>query len=241
MSKTTILIVEDEILVANELKGIVESLGYCVVGVFSKPAAVLKQLESDPVDLILLDISLGEALDGIDLAHVINTRFQLPFLYVTSHHEDEIIERVMHTHPIGFLNKPFTPQEVASQLKIALHKTTNSSIQLPQSLDTDEIFLKDKGSLIKLRFNEVLYVEAMDNYAIIRTADQKIVYSYPLKQISEKLISKSTDFLRVHRSYLVNVKHVLQVNHRELTLSNGAIIPISDSKKQALLDRLNFL
>jgi len=84
-------------------------------------------------------------------------------------------------------------------------------------------------------------VQALDNYSVLYTKEKRIVYSYPLKKVIEKISSQSIDFYRIHRSYFVNLNHITEVKHKELVLTNQAIVPISDSRKQDVLNQLNLL
>jgi CheY-like chemotaxis protein len=102
-----ILIVEDEILVALDTKAMLEANRYIVVGIAVSAAQALHLVESAKPDLVLMDIRLEGARDGIDAASEIRDRFDIPTLFVTAHGDLRTRERAKSARPVGFLVKPF--------------------------------------------------------------------------------------------------------------------------------------
>jgi len=122
MGNKAIVILEDEELIANELADLLNDLGYEIKGNFRTPEALFEFIDIAETELVLLDISLNASLDGVDCGHLLNTKYQLPFIYISSHMEVDIIDRVKHTNPLGFIGKPFTKRTLQAQLNLALHK-----------------------------------------------------------------------------------------------------------------------
>lgn len=122
LNKKRILIVEDEFIIAQDLASNIETLGYQVVGIAPDYDQAIAALEQGNIDLILLDIRLGNKKSGIDVAKVINERYHLPFIFITSNHSDEYLERIKPLHPSGFIGKPFQIKDVKAMIELCLYK-----------------------------------------------------------------------------------------------------------------------
>lgn len=124
MKKKQILVVEDERIVATDIKMSVQRLGYAVCGIaFSGEEAIKKTEEMHP-DLVLMDIVLEGEMDGIEAASAIRTRFDIPIVYLTAYADEKTLERAKITEPFGYIIKPFEDRELNSILEIALYKHT---------------------------------------------------------------------------------------------------------------------
>jgi DNA-binding response OmpR family regulator len=114
-----ILIVEDEIVVAMDLKKMVESFGYKVVDIASNDTEVEKLLQTSQIDLILMDINLEDSnLDGIEIA----SQIDIPVIYLTAYSDDDTIEKMVQTNPLGYIVKPFKDYELKGNLELAKFK-----------------------------------------------------------------------------------------------------------------------
>ncbi len=122
MTATRILVVEDEQIVAEDLKMTLETLGYEVAGIASRGETAVELAESESPDLILMDIMLAGAMDGISAASEIRALFNIPVIYVTAYADSNLLERAKQTEPFGYIVKPFNEREVQSNIEIALFK-----------------------------------------------------------------------------------------------------------------------
>lgn len=120
-SPVQILIVEDDEIISNLISVILEKKGYAVAGkVTTGEDALMKSAEVLP-DLVLMDISLAGALDGITAAQYIYSIFRIPVIFLTGQCDDAILARAKAVEPYGFLLKPFTSNEIVSNIEIALY------------------------------------------------------------------------------------------------------------------------
>jgi len=117
-----ILIVEDESIVAMEIKNRLEKLGYKIVGMALTGQQAIKESEENNPDLVLMDIRLKGSMDGIDAADEIKNRFNIPVIYLTAYADRETLKRAKVTEPYGYILKPFTEREVHSNIEMALYK-----------------------------------------------------------------------------------------------------------------------
>ncbi len=248
MKKVRIVIVEDEALIADHIAICLEDLGYDVVGIEEDGTEALEIIQNLQPDLCILDINLAGALDGVDVAQEINRRFAIPFIFLTSNSDKRTLERVKITEPAGFILKPYTVQDLETNLGIVLYKlrraasgkvTENKleseSISSSKRANDDSFFIKEKHELIRIHYGEISHVEAMDNYARIHTSKGRFVLSQTLKNVEKRL--EDHGFLRVHRSYVVNLTHIDLIAPRHLVLGPEQI-PISETQRQKLMERI---
>lgn len=109
-------------IIAEDIKQILISLDYEVVGMATKYTTALEALENKDIDVALVDIMLGGSKNGIDLAHEIKNRFKIPFIFLTSHADAATVKRAKETQPSAYLLKPFSKDDLFTTLEIALAK-----------------------------------------------------------------------------------------------------------------------
>ena len=119
---TTILITEDEQVVAEDLRITLEGFGYAVAGVAATGEAAIQVAEAARPDLVLMDIYLAGEMTGIEAAEVIRSRLDIPVIFLTAYSDSEIIEEVRKTGPYGYLLKPFNEQEMYITIEVALFR-----------------------------------------------------------------------------------------------------------------------
>jgi excisionase family DNA binding protein len=121
MEKARILVVEDENVVREYIKGTLEALGYQITAAVVSGEEAIIQAEKTHPDLVLMDIKLKGKLDGVDAARQIGLRFDIPVIYLTSYADDETLRRAKKTKPFGYLVKPFDDKELHATIEIALY------------------------------------------------------------------------------------------------------------------------
>lgn len=122
MNKIKVLIVEDEPVVALELKAEVEKLQCKVTATAHTQNKVLSSIEQNEPDIILMDINLGKGQDGVEIVKQIQKTKKIPILYITAYSDDETMKRAFDTDPIGYIVKPFKPQDIRTNLQLAIYK-----------------------------------------------------------------------------------------------------------------------
>ena len=122
MPQTRIVIVEDEAIVALQIKMHLQQKGYQVVGTFASGDEALQNIESVSPDLVLMDLKLRGAMDGIDTARRISECLDVPIVYLTAHSDDVTVRRAKETGPYGYVLKPYTERELDIAIQIALYK-----------------------------------------------------------------------------------------------------------------------
>lgn len=241
MKDARIFVVEDDYVVAKNLTFLLQNLGYKVQGVADTGEEALLQIKKEKPDLVILDIDLAGALNGIEVGRKLKEQFQVPFIYVTAHADEQTMAEALPTEPWAYLAKPFNENTLRSSIELALYKIYQQK-NPPSLLESDSkdkkytmedaIFIKSKNRLVKVALHEILFVEANDIYANVYTQESKYLVNYTLKAIAEKFPEKN--FLRVHRSYLVNRHMVEAIEYNDLLLK-GHRIPVGKTYREDLM------
>ena len=122
MNPARILVVEDETVVSLDVQDRLVALGYEVTGAVARGEDALAQVEASRPDLILMDVRLKGAMDGITAGEEIHRRWRLPVVYLTAYSEDSTLQRAKLTEPFGYVIKPFEDREIKSVIEMALYK-----------------------------------------------------------------------------------------------------------------------
>jgi len=118
----SILIVEDEALVATYIREVLEESGFVVAGVASSGPEAMSLASASPPDLALVDIKLAGPMDGIEVAQLMRNRFKVHSIFLSGLCDPETMERAKSATPLGFLEKPFRPSQVFNALQRALNE-----------------------------------------------------------------------------------------------------------------------
>jgi len=121
-----VLIVEDEVIIAIDLKSKLQQLGYTVQNIVHNSDVLTDKLILHKPDLILLDINIMGSRNGIEMAHIINEEHKIPFIYVTSYTDKHTLDEVKKTNPLGYIVKPFTLEDIKVELELSLYRLGNN-------------------------------------------------------------------------------------------------------------------
>jgi PAS domain S-box-containing protein len=122
MSDASIFIVEDELIVADDIRLTLENLGYTVAGIAQTGETAIHQVPAHFTDLVLMDVQLAGTMDGIETAEWIHTHLGIPVIFLTAHADDINLDRAKVTEPYGYLVKPYDERELHSIIEMALYK-----------------------------------------------------------------------------------------------------------------------
>ncbi len=122
MNKIKILVAEDEILIALEIKNRLEKMGYDVPALVSTKKEIIDSVSDLRPDLVLMDIMLNGHMDGIDAAEEIRARFDVPVVYLTAYSDESTLQKAKITEPYGFILKPLDERELYNTVEIAIYK-----------------------------------------------------------------------------------------------------------------------
>lgn len=123
MDKTKILVVEDQTIVALNIRNRLKNLGYAVPSAVGSGKEAIREAELTNVDIVLMDIMLKGDMDGIEAARIIKSRFGIPIIYLTACTDFETLERAKLTDPEGYISKPFKEEDLCKNIETALLKS----------------------------------------------------------------------------------------------------------------------
>lgn len=235
-----ILIVEDDMIIAANISLQLSNLGYEVTGIESRGEEAIVHAKENTPDILLLDINLKGTLDGIETARTIQQFRDIPIIYLTANSDEATFNKAKDTRPKAFIAKPFNRLNLQRTVELIVDqlgepRQGDEKNTTPLEVLGDRIFVRHNGKMEKLLFNDILYIEADRNYSTIVTANGQFVLTNTLKTLQKKL--PSTHFMRVHRSFLVNISKLDVVADHHLEI-NRKVIPFGKSHKETLLKRI---
>lgn len=226
-NQVKILIVEDELLVAEQIASYLQNKDYNVLGIVDNGEEAVEFLSQDSPDLILMDIELNGKIDGVEAAASIQEKIYIPIIYLTKLNDIRTLNRVKATMPAAYLTKPFKNHDIRNAIEMAIYngtmdhqKEARHEIKLNLELDIknsdgikhlqDRIFYRDdNGSLKVLLLNELIYLEMEDNVLTAHT----IRGSYPIQTNLKQFLSRlaNSSLYRIHRQYAINLNYLAQI------------------------------
>ncbi|MFW6327901.1 MAG: LytR/AlgR family response regulator transcription factor [Bacteroidota bacterium] len=243
-----ILIVEDEMVIGANISLQLSKFGYEVTGVIPRGEEAMVHIRKNKPDIVLLDIQLKGKIDGIQTAQMMQKEQDIPVIYLTANADDAHFERAKSTHPFAFISKPYKNSDLKRAIELAAERiqsmgdSENSPINGSTSQKdpspfvlTDAIFVRNHEKMVKIIVKDIYYIEAERNYCRIFSKDKEYLLVMTLKDMSEKL--PQGQFMRVHRSYIVNVAHVDEVAISHVAVNKKAI-PLSKSFRNDLMNVL---
>lgn len=235
------IIIDDELMARTIVSGLCESSTELdVVAQFPNAVEALKYLNQHSVDVIFLDIHMP-FLTGIDF---IETLKNPPRVVFTTSDTDFAIEAYSYEFIVDYLVKPITVerfQKTISKLKIAMQPVLagdTGSPSLPKVEKDADLYINIDRRLIKLKFQDILVIEAKGDYIEIKTIDTVHRVHSTLKKIKEKL--PESLFMQIHRSYIINFTKIIDIQDNSVLIERS-VIPISRSNRPNLMQRLNLL
>jgi DNA-binding LytR/AlgR family response regulator len=250
MEKPAILILEDEFVIAEDIRTCLEKNDYNVAGVFDKGESVLDFVkDGTTVDLMLVDIKLAGALDGIQTVQRLQSRMLVPIVFITANSDHETYARAKNTRPHAFLIKPFTHANLLATVDLALYNFFMGSEakkieRPPVEVDAKDVlinqylFVRSNNRYRKIHCDDILFAEAAGSYVHVQTADQRYILSQNLTHFQKK--SPLPNFLRIHRSYIINLNKVDSFEESHVYIASHKL-PLSDTHRADFLRKVHLL
>jgi len=240
MKKTKILVVEDEILIADNICKTLRDLGYETLEPAINYTEAMLTIQKEQPDFAILDINLSGKKTGIHIAQKIRSLYNFPFVFLTANSDLSTLNLAKETLPNGYLIKPFSREELFTSIEIALHNFSKKITKDNQEevVPKNALFIKDKGNYNKIIFDDILYLKSAHVYTeIFKTNKQKLVVRGSLNDILSKL---NKNFVRIHRSFIINVKHLEQITSNTVKIKD-VLLPVGKKYNQNLVNTINLL
>lgn len=251
MTVFKILVVEDDMITAADISMQLAGLGYEVSGITPRGEDALKSIESTRPDLVLMDINLKGNLDGVETARRIAEEYDIPLIFLTANADSGTFARAKAVRPYAFISKPFQKNDLEHAIVLALERMVENQAPPAKTLTVrmeadgpyllnDRIFVRHHDKMVKIFLHDVLFVEAERSYCKIHTQDKEFLLSVPLGSLEDKL--PGSIFLRVHRSYVVNLEKIDALGDQQEWLVLGQKnVPLSRKYREEVMTRLRVI
>jgi DNA-binding LytR/AlgR family response regulator len=228
------VIVDDEYLAIKIIEEYSLKLdGLKIERSFTRPSDALEFLSSNPVELIFLDIQMPE-LSGFDLLKKLHNP---PLIIFTTARHDYAVQ-AFELDVLDYLVKPIpferfekAVRKTAEYLEFKKMRTTSTDAM------KDSLMIKADYRIHKIMFESIEYIECLSEYVKIHTAERTYVPFASLKELIDQLPSKK--FIRIHKSYIISLAHIVSFNHQSVTLKNGKDLPVGRSYKSSFLSQVS--
>lgn len=230
------IIVDDDIMSCRILEEFVKkSSSLNLLGIYSDSVVARNAMMTrHDIELILLDIAMPE-MDGFDF---IKSLEYPPNIIIVSSAEQYAL-KAFEFNVVDYLLKPVSYarfcKAIDKTIRYFSHKETSNT-------GDEEIFIKKGSSLVKLKINEIIYIEALENYVTLNTKDERFTIHFTMKAIENQL--RSGVFIRVHRSFIINKSMIQTIKENSLVLIVGdtlKVIPVGKSFRDILLNDINVM
>ncbi|QUB91518.1 LytR/AlgR family response regulator transcription factor [Prevotella denticola] len=227
------IIIDDEPLAAELLASYArKTLFLNLIGVFNSTVEGIKVIRENRVDLIFLDIQMPE-LSGLEFAKILPKETKIIFTTAFSQYAVDGYK----ANAVDYLMKPVSYDDFLAGANRAL-EWFRSVRQSENASDDRFIFVKSEYKLVKIMFDDILYIEGLKDYVKIYLTDGRdpVMSLMNMKKIEESL--PKPEFMRIHRSYIVHMRKIEGIDRFRVVIGN-AILPISDSYKTTIQDYLD--
>lgn len=230
MNRIKTILIEDEPLARTQLEKMAKKISVLeLVGVFENPLQAKNMIESGKIDLILSDIQMPE-MDGITFLKSLD---EPPFIiFITAHHEYAL--EGFDLDVLDYIMKPLTEERLLKGIERAKKAIT---FRHSNSNRQEYIKIKDRNRTAFLRPTDVIYVQSWGDYVKIFTSDGSTITSYSMKDM-EKMLPWEL-FIRIQRSYIVNIGHIGSVDAKKVFLKNSVeSLPIGLQYRNHFFNRM---
>lgn len=250
-TEKNILIIEDDKILAENMKQSLQKDGFHIVGIANTLKTAVAIMEKHEVNLALIDIQLKGNDNGVFVASKIRETKRIPIIYITGNTPYKLHEEMEKTCPVAFLQKPLRMRELSMQIDLALKNFNNGIFSEVEVKQEDSIYIKEvnKSFYVKIQTKEILYVEAdkmkskifltESEYARIypNLPNQYITVSVPMIRLTDKLPS---NFISFHKSYLVNPDFIDKIDPTCIFVQSHKI-SIPDGKSKSVMSLFNII
>jgi DNA-binding LytR/AlgR family response regulator len=235
-----ILILESQMIIAADVSLQFSKLGYDVIGIHTRPEDAVKTIQTNRPDIVLMSIEMQGKAAGLKMARRILETYLIPVVFLSANTDKELFKEIVDTQPYAFITKPFDKESLKRGIETTLKRMAAEGLwkkeqQVP--VHKNGLFILHKDHFLKIEINDILFVKANRNYCQLSTPEKAYRLSVPLRKIEDQL--PGSQFIRVHRSFLVNLNKIntLQEHGKHLTVQNYQI-PISRRLRREVLNSI---
>lgn len=239
-NEISILVIEDEVLIAETIRMMLEDFGYHISAVCYDYDTALQAIKGAEFDLVLTDINLGEGIDqrsGFGLMAELNKEKGIPFIFLTAFDDRDTIRKAANLHPSAYLTKPVNASNMYASIQIAVENFKNQHAPAPGGniACPDFFYVKLGKRVLKIVWGDVYYLEAVKNYVVIKTAEYQagLVIRSSLSRILEEMmpVAYRSRFVKISRSIAVDSMIIQSYSEQEVQTIFGNFKCSVDSVK----------
>jgi two-component system response regulator LytT len=241
MNEIKVGVVEDEVIIADNIIALLSDLGYATCEPAGNYDEALKMLKDECPDIVLLDINLARSKDGIEVAKQIRSTSNIPIIFLTANSDKATVDRAKQVNPNAFLVKPFQKSDLYSAIEVAIHNFSQQLVQPAVKQADDQkcfkefLFIKEGQYFTKVNYNDILYLSSDHVYVTVHTAARKYLVRTSMHEYLDRF--DSSKFMRVHRSYVINMEKVEKINSAYVVI-HGEQVPMSKNHREEILSLL---
>lgn len=221
--------IDDEPMALEKIKSYIQKISYLeLVAACDSPADAIQIMSDTAVDAVFVDINMPD-MNGLDFVKVLP---EMPLVVFTTAYSEYAVESY-RVRAVDYLLKPYTFEEFQRAAEYVQQQWLAKQKAPVAPADSDNVFLKVDYRYIRVSLKDIVFIEGMNEYLKIHlvSGDPYLVHT-SFKQINNHL---PENFLQVHRSYVVNVNHICEVERSVILLKGGKRISVSDSNKDMFM------
>ncbi|WP_149241013.1 response regulator transcription factor [Dyadobacter sp. 32] len=244
MKSIKILIVEDDLIFAMDLKSSMEGAGHVVTGIARDSKEAMKLVKNNPPELAIVDITLGMVEDaGIRIVKDILNQVWIPFIYLTGHTEGGMIEKATETEPASYLFKPFRPAELLIQVQLAYENfPKRPTPETVSQRSSDFFYFPSKNGHEQVKKDEILFLKAQGHCTDIYLTHEKTPHMIGTNLGTLVKYFTTDNFMRLSKSLFINLDHLKQIDRSHIYMGEGRVaVEISEANRKNLLKTIKVI
>ncbi|MEO6849533.1 MAG: LytTR family DNA-binding domain-containing protein [Mucilaginibacter sp.] len=201
---------------------------------FFNAVEALAYLHQNPIDLMFLDINMP-GLTGLQMLKSLSNP---PMVVLTTAYSEHALESYEY-RVVDYLVKPFDFQRFIRAIDNVFSRVSFKATSFDEENDNDvtsSITLKVDGGLIKVQYNDIIYIQSWGNYVKVHTLSATYLTSITTAEVEQKL--DKSKFKRIHKSYIVSLNKIKKINGGQLELEDGSILPVGNTYRRDVLVKL---
>jgi len=242
MQALKVVIAEDVSNLEIDLQNRLTEMGFEVIALVSSPKDVLELLANKNADLVLMDTYSELSQNGFNVAKEIQEKYDIPVVFLSGEDRVDFSKEIETFGSCIFMNKPVSDNELRANIMMANRKDELSAKAKSEvaPVQSPYIFVRADYRLNKIRLTDIYYLEAKKDYVIIHTNDNVYTVHATMKDMMKVL--PNSIFIRIHRSYIVNIDKVFSIKYPDLIIENKMkTIPIGGLYRKSFFDKINIV
>ncbi len=232
------LIIDDEPLALQQLGGYIKKIPYLELAASCQSVSeALDIIKNDSIDAVFTDINMPD-MNGLDFVRAIHDTGENPLIVFTTAYSEYAVESFT-VDAVDYLLKPFGQEDVERVAAKLFKIYEQSNVAAVSSVDEDDtLFLKTEHKIVRIDIKDIRYIEGMSEYLKIHLEGhpKPLIVLLSMKKLEERL--PTPIFMRIHRSYIINLKKIQEVNKNRVILDADTYLPIGDLYRQTFMNYL---